>query len=101
MTRPWTCIAVGAYLLARACAQVSDDVVTSADYYYDYDSVEEPPEPARAPEASPVAPSPEPPIPPPSSAVAGCDTSSSSSSSSWCSSSSGTVLPSGELDPAI
>ena len=65
MTRPWTCIAVGAYLLARACAQVSDDVVTSADYYYDYDSVEEPPEPARAPEASPVAPSPEPPIPPP------------------------------------
>lgn len=37
----------------------------------------------------------------PSSAVAGCDTSSSSSSSSWCSSSSGTVLPSGELDPAI
>ena len=21
MTRPWTCIAVGAYLLARACAQ--------------------------------------------------------------------------------
>ena len=48
MTRPWTCIAVGAYLLARACAQVSDDVETPADYYYDYDSVEEPPEPARA-----------------------------------------------------
>ena len=57
MPRLWTCVALGAYLLARASAQVPDDVVTPADYYYDYDEVDEPPEPARAPRRLPCRPS--------------------------------------------
>lgn len=64
MPRLWTCVALGAYLLARASAQVTDDVVTSAEYYYDYDEVDEPPEPARAPTPSPLSPL-EPPVTPP------------------------------------
>ena len=63
MPRLWTCVALGAYLPARASAQVTDDVVTSAEYYYDYDEVDEPPEPARAPTPSPLSPL-EPPVTP-------------------------------------
>ena len=71
MPRLWTCVALGAYLLARASAQVLDDVVTSADYYYDYDEVDEPPERARAPTPSPASPPATPPTPNPPSPPAG------------------------------